>query len=103
METPSVSTVASKGYENEGISMTDVKKPGLKKIPPYWYPYTTMAKGRWLGREILEVVSTEFRDRSMEFYVSHVPPIRKGRVVMVLGQINSSCHIIEVLSPEPVH
>ena len=43
--------------------------PGLKKIPPYWYPYTTMAKGRWLGREILEVVSTEFRDRSMEFYV----------------------------------
>ena len=44
--------------------------PGLKKIHPYWYPYTTMAKGRWLGREILEVVSTEFRDRSMEFYVS---------------------------------
>ncbi|RDX43403.1 pseudouridine synthase [Lentinus brumalis] len=42
--------------------------PGLKKIAPYWYPYTTMAKGRWLGREILEVVSTEFRDRSMEFY-----------------------------------
>ncbi|KAI0767185.1 pseudouridine synthase [Fomes fomentarius] len=42
--------------------------PRLKKIPPYWYPYTTMAKGRWLGREILEVVSTEFRDRSMEFY-----------------------------------
>lgn len=46
-------------------------KPGLKKIPPYWYPYTTMAKGRWLGREILEVVSTEFRDRSMEFYVCY--------------------------------
>ncbi|KZT67634.1 pseudouridine synthase [Daedalea quercina L-15889] len=45
-----------------------VQRPGLKKIPPYWYPYTTMAKGRWLGREILEVVSTEFRDRSMEYY-----------------------------------
>ncbi|KAG6829820.1 hypothetical protein H0H92_003363 [Tricholoma furcatifolium] len=42
--------------------------PGLKKIPPYWYPYTTMAKERWLGRELLEVVSTEFRDRSMEYY-----------------------------------
>ena len=42
---------------------------GLKKIAPYWYPYTTMAKGRWLGREILEMVSTEFRDRSMEYYV----------------------------------
>ncbi|KAG6888507.1 hypothetical protein C0995_007845 [Termitomyces sp. Mi166 len=45
--------------------------PGLKKVPPYWYPYTTMAKERWLGRELLEVVSTEFRDRSMEYYVRH--------------------------------
>lgn len=43
--------------------------PGLKKIPPYWYPYTTYAKERWLGREMLEVVSTEFRDRSVEYYV----------------------------------
>ncbi|TCD64780.1 hypothetical protein EIP91_003640 [Steccherinum ochraceum] len=41
---------------------------GLRKIPPYWYAYTTMAKGRWLGRKILEVVSSEFRDRSMDFY-----------------------------------
>jgi tRNA pseudouridine synthase 9 len=43
--------------------------PGLKKIAPYWYPYTTMTKMRWIGRELLEVVSTEFRDRSMEYYV----------------------------------
>ena len=28
-----------------------------------------MAKGRWLDREILEIVSTEFRDRSIEYYV----------------------------------
>jgi tRNA pseudouridine synthase 9 len=46
-----------------------VSSLGLKKVPPYWYPYTTMAKMRWLGRELLEVVSTEFRDRSMEYYV----------------------------------
>lgn len=44
------------------------KDVGLKKLAPYWYPYTTMAKERWLGREILEIVSTEFRDRSMEYY-----------------------------------
>ena len=43
---------------------------GLRKLDPYWYPYTTMAKGRWLGREMLEVVSTEFRDRSIDYYVS---------------------------------
>ena len=46
-----------------------ITKTGLRKISPYWYNYTTMAKERWLGREILEVVSTEFRDRSMEYYV----------------------------------
>jgi hypothetical protein len=42
---------------------------GLRKVMPYWYPHTTMAKERWWGREILEVVSTEFRDRSTEYYV----------------------------------
>jgi len=47
-----------------------VTPTGLRKINPYWYPYTTMAKGRWLGREMLEVVSTEFRDRSIDYYVS---------------------------------
>ncbi len=44
-------------------------RPGLRKVAPYWYPCTTMAKGRWLNREILEIVSTEFRDRSIEYYV----------------------------------
>ena len=44
-------------------------RPSLRKIAPYWYPYTTMAKGRWLNREILEIVSTESRDRSIEYYV----------------------------------
>lgn len=53
------------------LSQTPNISHGLKKIPPYWYPYTTMTKMRWIGRELLEVVSTEFRDRSMEYYVRH--------------------------------
>lgn len=48
---------------------TYVTPGGLRKVKPYWYNYTTMAKGRWVGREILEIVSTEFRDRSLEYYV----------------------------------
>ena len=56
---------------SEETSATQFKSPpGLRKVAPYWYPYTTMAKERWLGRGILEIVSTEFRDRSMEYYVS---------------------------------
>lgn len=46
---------------------------GLRKVRPYWYPHATRAKGRWWGREILEIVSTEFRDRSLEYYVRPFP------------------------------
>ncbi|KAF4563075.1 RluA Pseudouridine Synthase [Pleurotus pulmonarius] len=63
-----MSTNASQCDISGAASTAHVEPSGLKKIPPYWYPYTTMAKGRWLGRELLEVVSTEFRDRSMEYY-----------------------------------
>lgn len=55
---------------NAFASPNVMKKTGLKKIPPYWHPYRTMAKGRWFDREILELVSSEFRDRSAEYYVS---------------------------------
>lgn len=44
-------------------------RPGLKKIRPYWHAYRTSAKERWLGREMLELISSEFRDRSVEYYV----------------------------------
>jgi hypothetical protein len=46
------------------------KDPMLRYLKPYWYPYRTFVKNRWIGRELLEVVSTEFRDRSVEYYVS---------------------------------
>jgi len=46
-----------------------VQVPGLRKVTPYWHAFATMAKQRWIGREILELVSTEFRDRSIEYYV----------------------------------
>lgn len=55
--------------QSSQVAIPASQNGGLKKMPPYWYPYTTMAKERWLGREILEIVSTEFRDRSMEYYV----------------------------------
>jgi hypothetical protein len=48
---------------------TSIGAPGLKKVTPYWHPYRTYAKQRWWNREILELVSTEFRDRSLEYYV----------------------------------
>ena len=43
--------------------------PGLRRLAPYWYEYKTRAKTRWYGRQILEVFTTEFRDRTKEYYV----------------------------------
>ena len=43
-----------------------------------------MTKERWIGREILEVVSTEFRDRSMEYYVR---PINHDYITEVLNPL----------------
>ncbi|GJJ08255.1 hypothetical protein Clacol_002465 [Clathrus columnatus] len=51
--------------KQSGISSSSL---GLKRVAPYWTPLRTMAKGRWINREILEMVSTEFRDRSIEYY-----------------------------------
>ena len=73
--TPAVMPQDSRGKDYEETSSQDsapeviLTDTGLRKVKPYWYNYTTMAKGRWLGREILEIISTEFRDRSMEYYV----------------------------------
>ncbi|KAG0260382.1 hypothetical protein DFQ27_003574 [Actinomortierella ambigua] len=41
---------------------------GLRKVRPYFYRYQTYAKGRWLGRELIEVMNTEFRDRDTKYY-----------------------------------
>ncbi|KAF5379857.1 hypothetical protein D9757_007244 [Collybiopsis confluens] len=75
--------------QSESVYLETV--PGLKKIPPYWYPYTTYAKERWLGRELLEVVSTEFRDRSIEYYRYAL----ESGVTTINGQVAKPDHIIQ--------
>jgi len=67
------------------------QNPKLRYIKPYWWPYKTFVKersvlptqslllvdleeSRWIGRQLLEVVSTEFRDRTVEYYVRNTLP-----------------------------
>ncbi|MCO5566216.1 hypothetical protein L7F22_019892 [Adiantum nelumboides] len=40
----------------------------LRKEPAYWFEYDTNVKARWTGRKLIEVLVTEFRDRSTEYY-----------------------------------
>lgn len=42
----------------------------MRKVKPYYFEYKSFAKGRWFDRTILEVFSSEFRDRSIDYYVS---------------------------------
>ncbi|GJE98159.1 pseudouridine synthase domain-containing protein [Phanerochaete sordida] len=70
------------------VILTDT---GLRKVKPYWYNYTTMAKGRWLGREILEIISTEFRDRSMEYYRYAL----KSKITTINGKVAKPDTIVE--------
>ncbi|KAF9897420.1 hypothetical protein BX616_005636, partial [Lobosporangium transversale] len=49
----------------------------LRKIKPYFFKYQTFAKGRWLGRPLIEVFNTEFRDRDNDFYER---AIKDGRI-----------------------
>ncbi|XP_003748344.1 RNA pseudouridylate synthase domain-containing protein 2 [Galendromus occidentalis] len=41
---------------------------GLRKVYPYMFQYQVFAKGRWVGRTVLDVFSTEFRAHSKEYY-----------------------------------
>jgi hypothetical protein len=43
---------------------------GLRRVAPYHYTYNTYCKERWRGRELLDIFSSEFRDRPLEYYVS---------------------------------
>ncbi|KAK3213901.1 hypothetical protein GRF29_28g1419713 [Pseudopithomyces chartarum] len=51
----------------------------LRKVTPYHYTYNTYCKQRWRDREILDIFTSEFRDRPAEYYEQ---AILEGRVVI---------------------
>ncbi|KAL7423228.1 hypothetical protein Q5752_002528 [Cryptotrichosporon argae] len=54
--------------DQKGRKFPNGMNPKLRYIKPYWWPYRTFVKERWIGRQLLEVISTEFRDRSVDYY-----------------------------------
>ena len=46
-----------------------VPAPSLRRLAPYWHEFHVRAKTRWFGRQILEVFTTEFRDRTKQYYL----------------------------------
>ncbi|NXG82668.1 RUSD2 protein, partial [Stercorarius parasiticus] len=41
---------------------------GLRKVRPYYFDFRTYCKGRWVGRSLLHVFSTEFRAQPLAYY-----------------------------------
>lgn len=50
---------------------------GLRKVRPYYFDFRTYCKGRWVGRSLLHVFSTEFRAQPLAYYEAAV---RAGRL-----------------------
>lgn len=40
----------------------------LRRVPPYYFTYLTFCKMRWRDRNLLEVFSSEFRDKDRQYY-----------------------------------
>ncbi len=41
----------------------------LLKVKPYFHEYQAYVKGRWVDRTILDVFTSEFKDKSAKYYV----------------------------------
>ncbi|NXD83606.1 RUSD2 protein, partial [Halcyon senegalensis] len=41
---------------------------GLRKVRPYYFDFRTYCKGRWVGRSLRHVFSTEFRAQPLSYY-----------------------------------
>ncbi|XP_026864691.2 RNA pseudouridylate synthase domain-containing protein 2 [Electrophorus electricus] len=50
---------------------------GLRKVYPYYFDFKTYCKGRWIGRTLFEVFTTEFRAEPLDYYKKAV---KVGRI-----------------------
>lgn len=41
---------------------------GLRKVPPYYFTYLTFCKMRWRDRKLLDIFTSEFRDKEESYY-----------------------------------
>lgn len=47
---------------------------GLRRVKPYHHTYNTYCKERWRGRTLYDIFTSEFRDRTPEYYVCDRSP-----------------------------
>ncbi|APA11633.1 hypothetical protein sscle_08g064030 [Sclerotinia sclerotiorum 1980 UF-70] len=65
---------------------------GLRRVAPYHFTYNTYCKQRWRGREILDIFSSEFRDRPLEYYKD---AMERGAIAVNGKPVESTSQIIK--------
>ncbi|PVH86677.1 pseudouridine synthase [Cadophora sp. DSE1049] len=65
---------------------------GLRRVAPYHFTYNTYCKERWRGRELLDIFSSEFRDRPLEYYKD---AIERGAVTVNGKPVPTTQHIVK--------
>jgi tRNA pseudouridine synthase 9 len=53
----------------EGLPARYYFEGGLRRVHPYHYTYNTYCKERWRNRELVDIFTSEFRDREPDYYV----------------------------------
>lgn len=71
---------------------------GLRKVRPYYFDFQTYCKGRWVGRSLLHVFSTEFRSQPRTYYEAAV---RAGRLHLNEEPVRDLSIVLKVVSDGP--
>lgn len=63
----------------------------FRRVLPYYYEYSTFSKERWCGRTLIDVFSTDFKDKPSFYYESAI----KNSLITVNGQSITSDYIVK--------
>ncbi|CDR98764.1 related to DRAP deaminase RIB2 [Sporisorium scitamineum] len=94
-----------KGAEGSPSTSVTTRQYGLRKTQPYWYEFQTYSKLRWFGRELIEIMTTEFRDRTKEYYVWAIHKGictvngKKAAIHQVIGDGDKICNSVHRHEP----
>nr|XP_039260815.1 RNA pseudouridylate synthase domain-containing protein 2-like [Styela clava] len=86
-------------YKRQKVTMEDAMtetkyyfENGFRKVVPYDHKYDTFCKGRWEGKSLREIYTSEFRLHPVQFYEKS---IEEKRLMVNLEPIESLDHVLK--------
>eukprot|EP00061_Rhincodon_typus_P018722 g48016.t1 len=78
---------------------------GLRKVFPYYFDFQTYCKGRWVGKTLREVFSSEFRVEPIEYYTQAAKAgrIRLNEEPADLNTVLKEVVVVDKPASIPVH